>query len=162
MLHNHLHLYKLLLPEGHVGEVCKPPKLRSSFGNRVELNRKGLSLLIIERINVVYSVLNINWLFIQGRPSFVASSVRMSIKCSEQFHENLIFVYYNIRVHCSVISESDGQLHFHGSPRSEGASYKRDFSLEIAANYFTQLSCANSHYVSRSITFICSITYTRK
>jgi hypothetical protein len=147
MVHNHLHLYKFLLPEGHMGEVCKSSKLRWSFGNRVELNRKGLSLLTIERINVVYSVLNINWLSIQNRPNFVASSVRMNIKCSEQFHENSVFVYCNRRVHFRVISESDGQLHFHASPRSEGASYKRDFSLEIAANYFCHLSCANSHYM---------------
>jgi len=147
MLHNHLHLYHLLLPEVHMGEVYKSSKLRRSFGNRVELNRKGLSLLIIERINVVYSALNINWLFIQGRPSFVASSVRISIKCSEQTHEYLISGYYNRRVHCSVSSESDGQLHSHGSPRSEGISYKRYFSLEIAANYFSQLSCANSQHV---------------
>jgi len=143
MLRNHLHLYHLLLPEGHMGEVCKSSKLRCTFGNRVELNRKELSQLLIERINVVYSVLNINWLFIQGRPSFVALSVRISIKCSEQTHENLISGYYN----SSVISESDGQLHFHGSPRSDGVSYKRDFSLEIAANYFSQLSCANSQHV---------------
>ena len=71
----------------------------------------------------------------------------MIIKCSEQFHENLIFVFYNRRVHRSFISESDGQFHFYGSHRSEGVSYKRDISLEIAANDFSQLCCANSHYV---------------
>jgi len=90
MLHNHLHIQYLLLPEGHIGEVSKSSKLRRSVGNRVELNIKGISLLIIERINVVYSALNSNWLFIQGRPSFAASSVRISIECSEQTHENLI------------------------------------------------------------------------
>jgi hypothetical protein len=65
MFHNDFHLYTLYLPECQKGENFKSSELRCPFGNRIALNRKILSLLIIARINVVYSFLNIEWSFIQ-------------------------------------------------------------------------------------------------
>ena len=157
MLHS-LHLYTLLLPEGQMGEACKLYKSRCCFGNWVAKISKVLSL-IIERINVPYSVLNIEWLFIKYRSSSVASSVRISIKCSEEFHKNVIFVYCNT---AALSSECDREFHFHGSHRSEGASYKWDLSSEMAVNSFSHFSFVNSHYLWRTINFICSTTHTRK